>query len=248
MEFCEIHDLKSAGRFFTWTNKQNGTARVLSKIDRVMDNHLWDTTFPNSEAIFLPEGDFDHIPMLVHFFKQPRRAKPFKFFNHWGQREDFLASVQEHWNSDSQGPSCYRVIQNLKSIKNLRIRKFKKDEQAALFQAAINLLKAQEEVHADPTNLHLINAECILADTLKKAKSEKDSALRRKAKINWPTMGDENSKIFHHSIKQRHRMNTINVLHVGDEIPTDQTRIQEIFQAYYRDLLCNDIKIGDLSI
>ena len=184
MEICEIHDLKSTGRFFTWTNKQNGAVRVLSKIDRVMCNHLWDATFPTSEAVFLPKGDFDHTPMLVQFFKQPKRAKPFKIFNHWRQREDFLGSIQEHWSSDNQSPIFYRVIQNLSSIKNLCMRKFKKDQQAMVIQAEINLLKALEELHSYPTNLHLINVECFMADILKKAKSERDSALRQKAKKN----------------------------------------------------------------
>ena len=82
MDTCEIYDLKSTGRFFTWTNKQEGSARVLSKIDRVMGNHSWETNFPTSEVVFLPKGDFDHTLMLGHFFKQHRRTRPFKFFNH----------------------------------------------------------------------------------------------------------------------------------------------------------------------
>jgi hypothetical protein len=69
MEVCEVHDLKSIGRFFTWTNKQEGYARVLSKIDRVLGNHSWESTFLIAEVVFLPEGDFDHSPMSVHFFK-----------------------------------------------------------------------------------------------------------------------------------------------------------------------------------
>ena len=81
MEVCEIHDLKSTRRFFTWTNKQEDPASVLRKIDRVLSNHSWESTFPTAEAIFLPEGEFDHTPMLVHF-KQHKRSKPFKFFNH----------------------------------------------------------------------------------------------------------------------------------------------------------------------
>ena len=74
---CEIHDVKNTGRFFTWTNKKEGTVRVLRKIGRVME-----TTFPTAEAIFFSEGDFDRTPMLVHFFKQHRRTQPFKFFDH----------------------------------------------------------------------------------------------------------------------------------------------------------------------
>ena len=56
MEVCEIRDLKSTGRFFTWTNKQENTARVLSKFDRVMGNDSWESIFPMAEDVFFLEG------------------------------------------------------------------------------------------------------------------------------------------------------------------------------------------------
>ena len=79
-----------------------------------------------------------------------------------------------------------------------------------------------------------------MADLRKRAKEDRDSAPRQKAKIVWLTMGHENTKFFHQSIKHRHSSNTINVLHIGNDIISDQTRIKEIFQKYYMDLLCND--------
>ena len=68
-----------------------------------------------------------------------------------------------------------------------------------------------------------------MAELRKKAKEDRDSALRQKAKIAWLTMGDENTKLFHQSIKYRVRSNSINVLHMGDEVISDQSRIREIF-------------------
>lgn len=38
MAECGLHDLQYSGRFFTWSNKQAGSQRVLSKIDRVLGN------------------------------------------------------------------------------------------------------------------------------------------------------------------------------------------------------------------
>lgn len=35
-----VHDLHYNGRFFTWTNKQVGDKRVMSKIDRVLGINL----------------------------------------------------------------------------------------------------------------------------------------------------------------------------------------------------------------
>ena len=68
MESCGLYDLKSNERFFTWTNKQSGSSRVMSKIDRTMGNHHWEDNFPNVEVTYHPEEEFDHTPMLVCFF------------------------------------------------------------------------------------------------------------------------------------------------------------------------------------
>lgn len=62
---CGIHDMKSTGHFYTWNNKQEGGKRVFSKIDRALCNTHWDNAFLNVEAAFLPEGCYDHSPILV---------------------------------------------------------------------------------------------------------------------------------------------------------------------------------------
>ena len=56
------------------------------------------------------------------------------------------------------------------------------------------------------------------------------------AKLQWMTHGDENSKIFHQSLKQRRTSNYINVLHVGGFIVSDMDRIHQAFNALYSDL------------
>ena len=135
----------------------------------------------------------------------------------------------------------HQIIEKLELIQTLCYQKFKKDEQTADIQVESNLLKAQQKVHLHPSNVHLINLECKMTDILKKAKEERDSALQQKGKIAWLTMGHENRKFFHQSIKHIHNLNTINVLHMGNNIIRDQTRIKEIFQEYYMDLLRRDI-------
>ena len=53
MAKCDIHDLKSTVRFFTWSNKRRRDARILSKFDRVMGNHAWENSFTTSEVCIL---------------------------------------------------------------------------------------------------------------------------------------------------------------------------------------------------
>lgn len=38
MQHFAMTDIKSSGNFFTWNNKNQGNARVFSKLDRVLDN------------------------------------------------------------------------------------------------------------------------------------------------------------------------------------------------------------------
>ena len=85
IDSCGLHDLRFNGCFFTWSNKRSGEARVFSKNDRVLGNQAWEDGFPTTEVTFLLEGSLDHTPLLVQFIEQPRRKKPFKFFNHWAE-------------------------------------------------------------------------------------------------------------------------------------------------------------------
>ena len=41
MHECKMIDVKSTDNVFTWNNKQHGSTRVYSKIDKVMANHAW---------------------------------------------------------------------------------------------------------------------------------------------------------------------------------------------------------------
>ena len=65
----------------------------MSKIDRVLCNSLWDATYSNAEATFLPKGQFNHSPLLVKFFIQPLGKKPFRFYNFWTGKDSFKDCV-----------------------------------------------------------------------------------------------------------------------------------------------------------
>lgn len=38
---CEVQHMRSSWSFYTWTNKQRGGARVVCKIDWVLNNYDW---------------------------------------------------------------------------------------------------------------------------------------------------------------------------------------------------------------
>lgn len=54
MSYCNLTEVKTIGRQYTSTNKQDGEARVFSIIDRVLAKSIWEDMFPTIEATFLP--------------------------------------------------------------------------------------------------------------------------------------------------------------------------------------------------
>ena len=69
VELCQLEDLKFSGYFYTWNNKQENEKRVWAKIDRALVNKKWEDKFEKTEAVFLPEGNFDHSTILIASYK-----------------------------------------------------------------------------------------------------------------------------------------------------------------------------------
>ncbi|XP_010694730.1 uncharacterized protein LOC104907492 [Beta vulgaris subsp. vulgaris] len=71
MNECGLSDVKASGRYFTWSNKQEGSARVFSRIDRVITNSMWLDSYDQAIVAFLPQGNFDHTPVLLSVYDVP---------------------------------------------------------------------------------------------------------------------------------------------------------------------------------
>ncbi|XP_021836641.2 uncharacterized protein [Spinacia oleracea] len=77
-------------------------------------------------------------------------------------------------------------------------------------------LPAQKQLHSNPTNCEMATAERDSAEQYRAAKENYDSFMHQRAKLHWLEHGDENSKAFHQSIKQRREQNQIYSLQTGD--------------------------------
>lgn len=222
LDKCKIHDMKSSGHFYTWNNKQDGGKRVFSKIDRALCNDQCDDMFDNAEASFLPEGCFDHSPILIQFYKQVRVSKPFKFCNYWATNDLFLEVVENVWKCQIQGCVSFQIQQKLRNLKPQLKKYFLRTPlQASLCKIESEYSEVQERLHLDPTNQHLISLEFSLAQQLKKTKSDYASFIQQQAKVNWLKYGDENSSVFHNSLKQRRACNRINMIISDGNIVSD---------------------------
>ncbi|XP_074282854.1 uncharacterized protein LOC141607401 [Silene latifolia] len=115
VDICSLYDMISTGAYFTWNNKQEGDARVFSRIDRVLANDEWILNGPTGVVSFLQEGLYDHSPCLIKLGEDTVRRKGyFKYFNMWGKSANFKNIVTEIWRQPIQGCRMFNWSRSLK--------------------------------------------------------------------------------------------------------------------------------------
>ncbi|KAK7267634.1 hypothetical protein RIF29_20312 [Crotalaria pallida] len=94
----------------------------------------------------------------------------------------------------------------------------------------------QSSLVNSPDNIQLQQKEkCILNEYLE-IKKAAYAFLRQKAKLTWLNEGDENTRIFHNSIKQRQYHNRVLRIQTEHGFVDSQDQIAEAFMSYYEDL------------
>ncbi|XP_056688493.1 uncharacterized protein [Spinacia oleracea] len=243
MHHCSMEDIKSVGNFYTWNNKQQGTARVFSKIDRVMANPKWLGDYSSTEVFFMNEGCFDHSPGLLTVYPRDTGGrKPFKYFTMWKSAPRFMTIIQEQWNSQVQGRKMFCVVHKLKKVKlalkELNMGGFS-DIQASDLQAYHDMVTSQTAMHLQPTDQTLADAEIIAVQNYKIKHQAYLDFLKQKAKAAWLKDGDENTSLFHQSIKARNVHNQVYSIHDMDGVwrdnPADISQLA--FLNFYTALL-----------
>ncbi|CAI9089562.1 OLC1v1024153C1 [Oldenlandia corymbosa var. corymbosa] len=90
IEECELWEMVVQGGFYTWSNKQFGNMRILSKLDRSFINECWENAFPEAYTTILNAGISDHHPLLVKWGEEyVGRKTSFRFFNMWLQDQEY---------------------------------------------------------------------------------------------------------------------------------------------------------------
>ncbi|XP_062083463.1 uncharacterized protein LOC133789709 [Humulus lupulus] len=242
MNTCQMEDLKYSGCFYTWTNKQRPEDRVYSKIDRAMVNIKWTDQYPNSEAVFLPEGIFDHSPILISFYLAVEIGKqPLRYFRMWKEASSYATKVSTHWNQAASGTAMYKLVLKLKRLKQV-FREINRegyhDIHKAEVQAKLYMLEIQQSLHQDPLNESLIQQEALAREEFTRLNRAYLIFLAQKAKNSWVMNGDENTAIFHASLKARRIQNCIYSIHTEKGTWVDTADgVQRAFLEYYQNLL-----------
>ncbi|XP_074305750.1 uncharacterized protein LOC141640972 [Silene latifolia] len=242
VDHCGLYDLVVQGAYYTWNNKQDGDARVFSRIDRVLANDQWILHGPAGTVSFLPEGLFDHSPSIISLWEDDVKHKSsFKYFMMWSKDGNFKETVQGIWSQQIRGCLMFQVAKKLKMLKG-PLKKLNREGFGDIFNttkvARLVLEEKQSQLHLDPHNSLLQMEERAAAQSFKQLQDAKLSFLGQKAKVAWMTCNDENTHYFHSSIKARRAQNKVlKILDMNGNPCSDNGSIEMAFIEYYQKLL-----------
>ncbi|KAM6548138.1 hypothetical protein CsatB_019814 [Cannabis sativa] len=121
---ANVEVIPRAGSSFTWSNNQDGTSRIYSKIDHVFANEDWLDEFPNAEALFRWETIFDHCSCIVRSVISNKIGfKPFKYYNLWSSHPEFKETVLISWKKPITAKGVQAIYLKLMRLKHC-LRKF----------------------------------------------------------------------------------------------------------------------------
>ncbi|KAK9667762.1 hypothetical protein RND81_13G009700 [Saponaria officinalis] len=248
---CGLMDLQSSGCEFTWTNKQDGAARVWSKLDRAMVNNLWLAKFSSTFANFLPAGVSDHSPTLVTVLAEDLHPHRFSFLNCWSSMPGYHTLVQDCWGKHVTGSAISKLLARLRNVRD-GLRSFHKANTLGLHrrlnQAKANLDSCSFSLQTNPSCPILLQNHQVAFSSYLKLKQAEISMLAQRAKADKIINNDSNSHVFHARIKERYHTQVIGdiVDHNGVH-RSGSAQVVEGFLSFYQHLLGTSVAVHDLD-
>ncbi|KAJ9535927.1 hypothetical protein OSB04_un000907 [Centaurea solstitialis] len=202
----EVFDLRYTGIQHTWCQKPKDESGLKRKLDRVLANIEFTSTFANASVNFLPRGISDHSPSLLSFKGGIRKRRwGFKFDNYLIHNNRFIPIVADVWNQPVNGTFMFQLTQKLKSLKkplrelrntygDLHLRANKLKTELDVVQLAADL---------DPFSVALREDLEVLRVAYQQARRDEELAVMQRAKVKWLREGDPNTKYFHMVVKEK---------------------------------------------
>ncbi|XP_074301373.1 uncharacterized protein LOC141632757 [Silene latifolia] len=248
----DLHDLKTNGCYFTWTNKQEHGDRKWMRLDRVLVNSVWLTSFPDSFAEALTAGISDHSPLIVSLPSPVQKAPySFKFLNCWSQDKLFLPLVHKEWAFPVHGCAMYKLMKHLHRLKN-PLRQLHKDSYSGISDRVKKLQQrlhhCQLQLQQDPTNSHYITEEESACNDYCQIRNVELNIAYQGAKDLDIKMGDASTSYFFSKIAARRNYSNITkVLDLHGNLCTEAKDISDAFIDYYTSLLGFEEKVTDFD-
>ncbi|CAO2816302.1 unnamed protein product [Amaranthus hypochondriacus] len=248
LENKKLFPIIERGHKYSWSNREKGDNRTLTKIDHVIGNIQWLNSFSQASVLYANPQTSNHTPLILNLTRLAHnQSKPFRFFNYLCEHKDFLQVVSEAWRIKVKGSGLQKIwykMKNVKaSLKSLHIKEFAGiEEKIKAWEETLD--KIQNELQSNPTNAEYHQQEKEAITQVRKWRNIENKALLQKARINWIQNRDENSAYFHATIKERRASNSIFELQdkEGKWLKTTQ-EIQNEITNFYQNLQGSETNI-----
>jgi hypothetical protein len=233
----ELMDIDICNSRYTWSNMRR--APTLVRLDRVLVNLQWGQQFLHSECKTLGRPTYDHKPLLLDNAAPQIKSNIFRYEDHWFLCSDLVHITRNILTRHTRPMATVsRLNYRLRSVRaaTREWKRMKKSLKSIIYNVnhAIKFLDATEEWR------QLSNMEFVfrnLCHTKNKQFCVAEAQhWKRRAKVKWCQLGDENSKFFHTMATYRFRKNKIKFFaQNGNEFFRDQDKLK-IATDYFTDI------------
>ncbi|GKA58052.1 reverse transcriptase domain-containing protein [Tanacetum coccineum] len=146
---------------------------------------------------------------------------------------------RENWNIQVEGCCMFRWVKKLKALKfHLKNLSW---QYGNIFEKVIEwkekLQEIQRKVDLNPHDADLKNQEAVILKEYNIVKRDEEKLLMRKAKIDWLTDGDRNSKYFHTVLKGRAHRSRIKAVNNENGERFEGDRVADQFVQHFKNFL-----------
>lgn len=238
-------DLEIVNSLFTWFGPQGKK----SKLDRALVNANW-MDLGQWTLKALCRSNSDHRPLLLKIENLNWGPKPFKVFNCW-LKEESLKSIVDGYlklNSNTVNLDSQSLVRRFKSL----IKDWANNPD---YNVEVRIKRIEESLNAldsKDSKSYSYNEGVVIKEELDHLYDLKTQVLRQKARVNWSSFGDKNTKFNHKVVKKRQNRNTIRKILWQGELISCPKRIKEAFYTHFSSLFSVKkqpvvLKLGNLK-
>ncbi|CAN1315043.1 Transposon TX1 uncharacterized 149 kDa protein [Linum perenne] len=203
-------DIGFTGPEFTWSNRHQDSTVIDERLDRFLLNDAWLDQFPESSVTHLDPRYSDHSPILLRTQPpSPVSKKLFRFDCRWVDNPEVTNLISHSWVQPCKdGSPMFRLADKLKRLRHTLFDWCRggTSNTSRILKDVDNALVTEYAVPsrdwAEIRRLELLRS---------KVRQQEEIYWKQKAKINWLTEGDRNTKFFHRSVSATRKRN-----HIGD--------------------------------
>ncbi|KAJ8428965.1 hypothetical protein Cgig2_003296 [Carnegiea gigantea] len=193
LESCALHEPKSTGAYFSWTNRT-----IWSRIDHVFLNDYWYEVFDYTHSCYMTNSLSNHALLVVQLPSSPKPKATFQYSDMLSKHHEFESIINSPQNF--QCTSLMQTLyQYLKLIRPL-LRRLNKNYFSDLKEQQTSARKTLELIQLE-TQKYLEDAfrkqqEKEAHDKYISILSSSMALIKQQCKLEWINYGDDCSRLF----------------------------------------------------